>query len=145
MVTGEQVRVEALTWIGTPFQHAQSCKGHGADCVGLVYGVFKALGCVPADFHPEPYSQQWHMHKNEELLLKQAEAFGCTPVWDGEMHVGDLLFFQYGRVCSHIGIYLGDDEMIHAFYQLQVAVKQPLTGDLKARLKRVMKTPWVSE
>lgn len=144
MITGEQVKQEALTWVGTPFRHNQSCKQRGADCVGLVYGTYKALGCIPLEFQPKPYSQQWHMHKNEELLIDHALAFGCTDV-NGDMQSGDLLFFQYGRVCSHVGIYIGNDEMVHAFYSLQTAVRQPLTGDLKARLKRVMRTPWVVE
>jgi cell wall-associated NlpC family hydrolase len=70
-------------------------------------------------------------------------AFGCVDrIGDPEM--GDLLFFQYGRVCSHIGIYIGNGEMVHAFYGLLVAVRQPLTGDLQRRLKRVMRTPWVT-
>jgi len=144
MIAGERVKQEALSWVGTPFRHNQSCKQQGADCVGLVYGTFKALGCVPADFAPKPYSQQWHIHKNEELLLDQAVAFGCVDV-EGEPQMGDLLFFQYGRVCSHIGIYIGNSEMVHAFYGLQTAVRQPLTGDLQKRLKRVMRTPWVAE
>ena len=141
-ITGQQVAHEAISWIGTPFRHNQSCKGHGADCVGLVYGVFKSLGCIPASFQPEPYSQQWHMHKNEELLINQALAFGCVDK-TGEPLAGDLLFFQYGRVCSHIGICIGGGEMVHAFHSLQRAVRQPIAGDIRHRLKRVMFTPWV--
>lgn len=144
MVTRAQIVAEALTWQGTPFQHNQSCRGHGADCVGLVYGVFRALGCIPTTFQPEPYSQQWHQHKNEELLLNQSVKFGCVDAI-GEPEPGDLLFFRFGRVCSHIGLYLGENSMIHAYFGLQRAVVQPLGGDMGNRLKRIMVVPWVAK
>lgn len=142
-VTRDQIVREALSWIGTPYQHAQSCKGHGADCIGLVLGVYKAVGCIPAEFQAKPYSQQWHVHRNEELLLDAIREFGCTEVQ--EPLPGDVLLFQFGRVCSHTGIYLGNGEMVHAFFSLQRAVRQPLAGDMAQRLRRVMRAPWIVE
>lgn len=136
---------EARTWIGTPFQHAQSCKGHGTDCVGLCIGVYKALGGIPKDWYPAPYSQQWHVHKNEELLVQTVAQFGFREIPVAECRPGDLLFFKFGRVCSHVGLYVGNDQMIHAFFSLQRAVQQPLTGDLGARLRIAMVCPWVED
>lgn len=139
----EDIVAEARTWIGTPFQHAQSCKGHGTDCVGLCLGVYKALGGIPAGWFPAPYSQQWHVHKNEELLVNTVSAFGFREIPVGQQQPGDLLFFRFGRVCSHVGLYIGDNQMIHAFFGLQRAVQQPLTGDMAVRLRKVMVCPWV--
>ena len=143
MIERSQIVAEALTWIGTPFQHGQSCKGRGADCVGLVIGVFRALGCVPSDYFPPPYSQQWHVHKNEEVMLQAVTAHGFTPS-TAEPEPGDLLTFRFGRVTSHVGIYVGGNAFVHAYFSLQRAVKQPLNGDLKARMGSVFVCPWVS-
>ncbi len=140
----EDIVAEARTWIGTPFQHAQSCKGKGADCVGLCIGTFKALGGIAPGWFPAPYSQQWHVHKNEELLVNTVAAFGFIEKPVGQRELGDLLFFQFGRVCSHVGIYVGDNQMVHAYFSLHRAVQQPLTGDMGARLRRVMQAPWVN-
>ena len=145
MISREQIVAEARTWVGTPFQHAQSCKGHGADCVGLCIGVFKALGCVAADWYPAPYSQQWHVHKNEELLVDTVAAFGFREIPLEQRRPGDLLFFKFGRVCSHVGLYVGNNEMIHAYFNLHRAVRQPLTGDMGARMRRAMVCPWVED
>ena len=143
MIERSQIVAEAQTWIGTPFQHAQSCKGFGADCVGLCIGVFKALGCVDAAWFPKPYSQQWHVHQNQEALIESVQTFGFKERFDAP-EPGDLLFFQFGRVCSHVGLYVGDGQMIHAFFSLKRAVKQPLDGDMAARLRHVYVAPWVS-
>ena len=34
---------EARGWIGTPYRHQASLKGVGADCIGLVRGVWRAF------------------------------------------------------------------------------------------------------
>ena len=143
-VTRAQIIAEARTWAGTPFQHNQTCKGHGCDCIGLVIGTFRALGSLPPDYYPPAYSQQWHAHKNEEVLLHNAQAMGFRITPDAP-RPGDLLVFKYGRVCSHVGIYLGDDSFVHAFFSLQRAVIQPLRGELADRLRHVMVAPWVTD
>jgi len=141
-VTRAAVVAEARTWVGTPFQHNQSCKGHGCDCIGLVIGIYRALGSLAASYQPEPYSQQWHAHKNEEVLLHNTLALGFAIV-SREPQPADLLVFKYGKVCSHVGIYLGNDEFIHAYFSLKRAVIQPLRGELADRMKYVMTSPWV--
>jgi NlpC/P60 family putative phage cell wall peptidase len=143
-VTRAQVVAEARTWVGTPFQHAQHCKGKGCDCIGLVIGTFKRLGCLDGAYTPPAYSQQWHAHKNEELLVRQAQGLGFT-VKDGDAEPGDLLLFKFGRVCSHAGIYLGGDSFVHAYFSLKRVVMQPLRGELKDRMRMVMAAPpsWV--
>ncbi|MFN3615309.1 MAG: peptidase [Rubrimonas sp.] len=35
--------VEARAWIGTPFRHGASRRGAGADCLGLIRGVWRAV------------------------------------------------------------------------------------------------------
>lgn len=141
-VTRQQIVTEALRWIGTPFQHNQSCLGKGCDCIGLVIGVFKNLGCLPSDYFPAPYSQQWHAHKNEELLLHRSAEMGFIPK-DGQPAGADLLVFKFGRVCSHAGIYLGDGSFVHAYFSLHRAVRQPLRGEMQARMQKVLSCPWV--
>lgn len=45
----------ARSWVGTPFQHQQSLKGVGVDCVGVILGVGRELGVLeisPAAWAP---------------------------------------------------------------------------------------------
>lgn len=141
-VTRAQIVAEASTWIGTPFQHAQHCKRKGCDCIGLIIGVFQQLGCLAPDYIAPRYSQQWHAHKNEELLMRYALDAGFT-VKNADPEPGDVLIFKYGRVCSHSGIYMGNDSFVHAYFALHRVVQQPLRGELKDKFRRVLTAPWV--
>lgn len=141
-ISREAVVAEALQWQGTRFHHNQSCKGHGCDCIGLIIGVFRELGGFDPSYRPPAYSQQWHAHKNEEVLVQTALSVGFREK-SGDALPGDMLVFKFGRVASHAGIYLGNDEFIHAYFALGRVVKQPLRGDLQFRLRKIMTPPWL--
>ena len=38
----------ARSWIGTPYEHQASCAGAGADCLGLLRGIWRALAAFSA-------------------------------------------------------------------------------------------------
>jgi NlpC/P60 family putative phage cell wall peptidase len=93
----------ARGWIGTPYRHQAAVRGAGADCLGLVRGVWRELcGTEPA---PVPaYTMDWSEPQGEERLwaaarlhLVEAER-GPAP--------GDVLLFRMraGSVAKHLGI-----------------------------------------
>ena len=43
MITRDEFVLEARRWIGTPYRHQASMIGSGADCLGLVRGVWRNL------------------------------------------------------------------------------------------------------
>ena len=58
-------------WLGTPYRHQASVKGEGADCLGLVRGVWRAVvGEEPET--PPPYRPDWAERGGEETLLAAA-------------------------------------------------------------------------
>jgi len=87
----------ALGLVGAPYRYGGSDPSAGLDCSGLVYFVAReALG----------------LH-----LPRQAEAMGRlgTPVDRQALQPGDLVFFNtLGRPFSHVGVYLGDGQFVHA-------------------------------
>ncbi|TFU94271.1 NlpC/P60 family protein [Barnesiella sp. WM24] len=97
---GEDKRIveEALTWLGTPYRYGGSDYS-GTDCSGLTMKVyFKALGLsIPRN-------------------SAQQQKF-CKAIKKGALTTGDLLFFATGKdkkKVSHVGLYLGDGQFIHA-------------------------------
>ena len=44
---GTRLVAAARGWIGTPYVHQASCKGAGADCLGLVRGVWREIQAHP--------------------------------------------------------------------------------------------------
>lgn len=94
----ERIVAEARTWLGTPYRYGGEERS-GADCSGVVMKVYLAAAGVrlPRD-------------------SRSQRAF--ATVIDRDMLVpGDLLFFASkagGEQVGHVGIYVGDDEFIHA-------------------------------
>jgi cell wall-associated NlpC family hydrolase len=65
----------AKYWMGTPYHHKAAVKGAGADCAMFPIAVYKECGIIAADYQPPEYSTQWHLHRSEELYLREIERF----------------------------------------------------------------------
>ena len=116
---------EARRWIGTPYVHQASCLGAGADCLGLVRGVWRAV--VGAE--PEaagPYSADWAEATGEERLLAAAGRHLVRLPLD-DAGPGDVLLFRMrdGAAAKHVGILategLNPGRIIHAYSRHAVA------------------------
>jgi hypothetical protein len=68
----EAIVAEARTWVSTKFQHQGRLKGVGIDCVGLLFGVGRALSLVDIteqDFKPfVGYRKRPNVHKMGEAM-----------------------------------------------------------------------------
>ena len=102
----------AESWIGTPYRHQASARGHGADCLGVVRGVYRALhGTEPR--LPPPYTPHWH--GAGEPLLEAGLAF-LVPRGDAPPSPGDVLVFRMSPTgpAKHCGVLTGD-RFVHAY------------------------------
>jgi cell wall-associated NlpC family hydrolase len=88
----------ALKYLGIPYQWAGASPGTGFDCSGLVMYVFAQIGVQLPHFAAGQYG------------------YG-SPVSRDQLQPGDLVFFDG---LSHVGIYIGNGQMVHA----------PQTGDV---------------
>lgn len=80
----EAVVRAAKDWIGTPYHHKAAVKKAGADCAMFPVAVFKECGIIPVDYHPPEYSTQWHLHRSDELYLKEIEKFAVLQYPEAE-------------------------------------------------------------
>lgn len=85
--------------MGVPYVHGGNSVDEGFDCSGFTRHVFqRTLGVVL------PRSSR-----------EQAAAPGLVPVERNELRPGDLVFFNtVSSAFSHVGIYLGNNQFIHA-------------------------------
>ena len=92
---GSAALLAAESRIGTPYRYGGS--GPDAfDCSGLVAYAYQQAG-VPL---PRTAAQQYAL---------------ARPVPRAELRPGDLVFFRWsGREVSHVGIYAGDGQFVHA-------------------------------
>jgi NlpC/P60 family putative phage cell wall peptidase len=115
-ITRDAVVAEARLWIGTPFRHQASLKGTGADCLGLVRGVWRELVGEEPEKVPA-YTPDWAEELGEETLLEAARRH-CREIPVGAACEGDILLFRLGTgaPAKHAGIVSGEDRIIHAYW-----------------------------
>lgn len=94
--TAAAVVADARAWIGTPYHHQASRRDVGADCLGLVRGVYKdVLGREPE--MPPAYSRDWGEANGRETLIEAARRHLIEiPVQDAK--AGDVLVSGLGPV-----------------------------------------------
>ena len=118
------VVAEARAWLGTPYRHQASVKGEGADCLGLVRGIWREL-CGAEPETPPPYRPDWAETGGEETLLAAARRW-LTEVPVEQMGVGDVLLFRMAPGCpvKHCAVLSDMDgpepRMIHAYWARSV-------------------------
>lgn len=103
------VRREAIVraargWIGTPYRHQASCRGAGADCLGLVRGVWReVIGDEPEQV--PAYAMDWSEPQGEERLWAAARR-NLVEMPRGPVCAGEVILFrmQAGSVAKHLGI-----------------------------------------
>lgn len=88
------LRTEAESWIGVPYKWGGVDKS-GVDCSAFVQNVFANIGFSL----PRTAALQYDF---------------SNKIDDNSRKVGDLIFFRKSDDISHVGIYLGNDEVIHA-------------------------------
>lgn len=94
----------ARAWIGTPYRHQASVKGVGADCLGLIRGLWReVVGPEPAPV--PPYSPDWAEVGGAETLLEAARAW-LVEVHPAQARPGDVLVFRMSRgaPAKHCGV-----------------------------------------
>lgn len=93
--TPAELTAEASKYIGVKYVYGGTTV-NGFDCSGYTQYVFKRLGYSI----PRTTSLQWNTG---------------TAVSKANLQVGDLVFFNTtGRVASHVGIYIGNSQFLHA-------------------------------
>ncbi|MFQ5609871.1 MAG: C40 family peptidase, partial [Woeseiaceae bacterium] len=80
--------------VGVPYRYGGQSPA-GFDCSGLVHYAYLHAGRTV----PRTTGQLWS---------------GTTPVARSDLRVGDLLFFSIEGQMSHVGLYLGGGQFVHA-------------------------------
>ncbi len=114
-LTGQQVVLEARSWIGTPYIHQASKKGLGCDCLGLVRGLWRALIGDEPEATPA-YSSNWAERGGKEQLLTAANAH-FLPVERHKILPGDVILFRLRAKspAKHLGVFTGNNRFVHAY------------------------------
>lgn len=89
---------QAMLLVNTPYTYGGNTPQGGFDCSGLIYYVFRH---VTGDQRLPRSTAQW--------------AAATVPVGNHQLERGDLVFFNTnGRPFSHMGLFVGGNEFVHA-------------------------------
>ena len=97
---GDQVVALAMSYLGVPYVYGGASPS-GFDCSGFTLYLYKQFG-----YHlSHSASSQWY---NSGVYVERSD-----------LQPGDLVMFcdpsrSNGKACSHVGIYIGNNEFIHA-------------------------------
>ncbi len=109
----------ARAWIGTPYRHQGSTQGAGADCLGLVRGVWRSLYGAEPEIVPG-YSSDWSEPSGEERLWAAAKRHLVQMPVGAMPEPGCVALFRMRdqSVAKHLGIIAereGSPSFIHAY------------------------------
>lgn len=133
---GERAAAEARRWIGTPYRHQASKRGAGADCLGLLRGVWRALYGQEPEAVP-PYTSDWSEPQGEEVLWNAASRHLIEKPLQQDA-VGDVVLFRLrdAGVAKHLGVQgaTGSEARVIHAYQGHGVVESPLSAPWARRI-----------
>lgn len=134
----------ARDWLGTPYHHQASVRGVGADCLGLVRGVWLDVYGRTAEI-PPVYSRDWAEATGEETLIAAA-ARHLVPTGTADARAGDVVVFRLrqGLVAKHAGILTSATSFIHAM-EGGPASEVPLVPWWRRRIAAAFAFPGVND
>jgi cell wall-associated NlpC family hydrolase len=112
----EAAVAQAMLLINTPYSYGGNTPRGGFDCSGLVSYVFGQIAAgTPAARRLPRSTAQW--------------AAVSRPVDEAALQRGDLVFFNTtGATFSHMGIYVGEGQFVHAPSTGGIVRKEPVAG-----------------
>jgi len=93
--TGQSIANYAVQFVGNPYVYGGTSLTNGADCSGFTQSVFANFGIsIPR--------------------TAAAQASSGTSVSLSDIQAGDLLFYSDGSGISHVALYIGNGQVVHA-------------------------------
>ena len=107
---GDRLVTRAMKYLGTPYRYGGTSPG-GFDCSGFVYYLYGAVFGQSIPRMPHDMAREG------------------TPVGRADLRRGDLVFFGYRGTFTHVGIYAGNGQFVHATHRGSPLQVSPLDGD----------------
>lgn len=96
---GDKLVSRAMNYLGTPYRYGGTSPQTGFDCSGFVYYLYGAV-----------FGQR--IPRMPHDMVRQG-----TPVARSDLQRGDLVLFGHRGTFTHIGIYAGNDQFVHATHR----------------------------
>lgn len=108
---GDRLVSRAMNYLGTPYRYGGTSPSTGFDCSGFVYYLYGAVFGQRIPRMPQDMARE------------------ATPVARGDLKRGDLIMFGYRGTITHIGIYSGNGQFVHATHRGSPVMVTSLDAD----------------
>ncbi len=108
---GDRLVSRAMNYLGTPYRYGGTSPKTGFDCSGFVYYLYGAV-----------FGQQIPRMPRE--MAREG-----TPIARADLARGDIVFFGSRGTFTHIGIYAGDGQFVHATHRGSPVMVTSLDAD----------------
>jgi cell wall-associated NlpC family hydrolase len=105
--TGADIAEYAVQFVGNPYVYGGTSLTNGADCSGFAFAVFKHFGISLLRTANE------QMKGPSQAQINSGYTSGYS-VSKSDLQPGDLVFYGASGYSSHVAIYIGNDEVVHA-------------------------------
>ncbi len=107
---GDRLVSRAMKYLGTPYRYGGTTPS-GFDCSGFVYYLYGAV-----------FGQR--IPRMPHDLAREG-----MPVGRNDLRRGDIVFFGHRGTFTHVGIYAGDGQFVHATHRGSPVSVTPLDSD----------------
>lgn len=108
---GDRLVSRAMNYLGTPYRYGGTSPQTGFDCSGFVYYLYGAVFGQRIPRMPHDMARE------------------ATPVARGDLQKGDLIMFGHRGTITHIGIYSGNGQFVHATHRGSPVMVTSLDAD----------------
>jgi len=141
-----RVVAAARAWLGTPYRHNASTRAVGADCLGLLRGVYRELYGAERTPQPPAYTPDWGETPNAqgafpELLLEAAQRYLVEKDFNQAQN-GDVVLFRMFALgpIKHCAILTSPTHMIHA-YSRHAVCEVPISSAWRRHITHTFSFP----
>jgi cell wall-associated NlpC family hydrolase len=96
---GDRLVSRAMKYLGTPYRHGGISPSTGFDCSGFVYYLYGAV-----------FGQR--IPRMPDGMAREGVAVARS-----DLQRGDIVFFGYRGTFTHVGIYAGNGQFVHATHR----------------------------
>jgi len=117
-----EVVAAARGCIGTPFHHQGRLPGVGLDCAGVGIVAAKSVGIEIKDFAGYPRTPFDGMLRR---MFDEQVALGLmNEISPASKEAGDVLLMRMSTDPQHVGVYVGNGYMVHAYHAIGKVAEQ---------------------
>ncbi len=138
MINRDRVITECLEWRGSIWAHGQSTKGVACDCVGFIAGVGRNIGFLD----PSERLENYHRIPREDFLLQQLDRY-LERIELNDLQPADIIAFRRRNLITHVGFYMGDNQLIHSSNTRNVGVVVNSLDTFKRAIAQVYRIPGI--